>query len=436
MRPFRRIGRRRSEDGRPEHDGPEHGAPATRLSARDAAAEAVAGVVRRPARSVLTALGTVLGVGGFVAVLGLTGTLAARIDGRFTVLTATAVTVEDVAAQEETAGGATGPGSGFPADAERRIRVLAGVREAGLHWPVTDAGAVPGIAGTGPDPGPGSTEAAVPVVAASPGAVRAMVPRLRQGRLYDEFAERTRQRVVLLGSGAAARLGVTTLATRPAVRIGGEPFVVAGILADLGREPENLLAALVPRATAAGLWGPPKPGSARMLVATEPGAARQVAALAPLALRPDRPEQLKTVPPPDPRALRSGVGDDLGLLFLLLAAVCLVVGAAGIAHTTLVAVVERTAEIGLRRALGARGRHVAAHVLAEAGLLGGLGGLVGTALGVLTVTGIATARGWTPVLSPAVALAAPCVGLAAGLLAGLYPAGRATRITPAEALRH
>ncbi|MFJ4091238.1 ABC transporter permease [Kitasatospora sp. NPDC089913] len=395
---------------------------------RDLATEAVAGVLQRPARSALTALGTVLGVGTFVAVLGLTATATGQIGERFDRLAATEVTVEDT--------GGADPAMlplAFTPDADERVRALNGVTGAGVHWPVRlPPGATVRAAPVGRD----ADGQPVQVVAASAGVLDAAGAHFAEGRGWDAFHDSRATQVAVLGQGVAARLGIATLETRPAVFVGDVPFTVVGIVADTDREADLLLSVLVPRSAAERVWGPPQEGRrATMLITTRIGAARQVADEAPYALRPDHPDYFKPVPPPDPRTLRNGVASDLSALFLLLAGICLVIGAVGIANTTLVAVMERTCEIGLRRALGARGRHVAGQFLAESAALGALGGLVGTGLGVVTVIVTSTTREWTPVVAPGTVAAAPAIGLATGLLAGLYPAWRAARVEPVEALR-
>ncbi|MEU6946024.1 ABC transporter permease [Streptomyces sp. NPDC046316] len=395
---------------------------------RDVLTESLAGMIQRPGRSALTALGTVLGVGSFVAVLGLTATTSSQIDARFNALSATEVTVEDVARQQDEFAGPA-----FPADADARIERLNGVEHAGVFWPVRLAPdeSVRSSALAGPD----GDQGGVDVVAASPGVLAAAGARLAEGRIYDAYASERGEPVAVVGEGVADRLGITTLETHPAIFIGGRPFTVTGIVAGTDRKADLLLSVVVPRTTAERVWGQPEDGGAQMLVSTELGAASQIAHEAATALRPDHPEYFKVVPPPDPKALRGEIGDDLNRLFLLLASICLVIGAVGIANTTLVAVLERTGEIGLRRALGARGRHITVQFLAESGALGALGGLVGTSLGVLTVVGVAVVRDWTPVIHPTTAAGAPAIGLVTGVVAGLYPAWRAARIEPAEALR-
>ncbi|MFI6585515.1 ABC transporter permease [Embleya sp. NPDC050493] len=400
----------------------------SRQHLRDLFAEALAGMLQRPARSILTALGTVLGVGTFVAILGLTATATGQIGDRFNALTATEVTVEDTGGQDA----AVQPLM-FTPDADQRVRALNGVEHAGVHWNIRlPSGTTVRAAPVGRDAGGQQ----ITVLAASPGLLDAAGPHWATGRGYDTFHDQRAEAVAVIGEGMATRLGITTLDTTPAIFIGDTPFTVIGILADTDRKPDLLLSVLIPRTTAEKIYGPPDPADrAHMLVTTEIGAARQVAGETPYALRPDAPDAFKPIPPPDPRTLRDNVTDDLGALFLLLAGICLIIGAVGIANTTLVAVMERTAEIGLRRALGARGRHIAGQFLTESATLGALGGLVGTSLGTVTVVATAAAKQWTPVIDPTTVAAAPLIGLATGLLAGLYPAWRAARIEPVEALR-
>src|ERR1700722_18361337 len=111
--------------------------PRPRLTARDATAEAVAGIVQRPGRAVLTMLGTILGVGAFVAVLGLTATGAGQISRQFTVLEDTTVTVEDNGPANNVAAPDTNPPIGFPANADAVADRINGVTSAGVWWPVS-----------------------------------------------------------------------------------------------------------------------------------------------------------------------------------------------------------------------------------------------------------------------------------------------------------
>ncbi|MFF2433571.1 ABC transporter permease [Streptomyces sp. NPDC058107] len=398
----------------------------SRLAWRDLLSEALAGILQRPARSALTSVGTVLGVGTFVAVLGLTATASSQIDERFNALSATEVSVEDISREQNPF-----VQLGFPVDADQRVERLNGVEHAGVYWPV-DLGEDQYVRSA---PVGGSADRSqIQVVAASSGVLEAAEPSLVEGRIFDRWHDRTRQQVAVVGAAMASRLGITTLETQPAVFIGDEPFVVIGIVDDVRRKPDLLLSVVVPRSTAQEIWGTPK-SNAEMLISVRVGAASQVASEASVALDPAHADYFKAIPPPDPRTLRSGVTSDLDQLFLLLAAICLFIGTIGIANTTLVAVLERTGEIGLRRALGARGGHITVQFLSESGALGALGGLIGTSLGTLTVVGVAVARQWTPVIHPMTLLMAPAIGLATGLAAGLYPAWRASRIQPVEAIR-
>jgi macrolide transport system ATP-binding/permease protein len=129
------------------------------------------------------------------------------------------------------------------------------------------------------------------------------------------------------------------------------------------------------------------------------------------------------------------VKNDLNLLFLILGGVSLLVGAIGIANVTLVSVIERTGEIGLRRALGASRRHVGQQFLLESTTIGFVGGVLGASLGTLVVVIVSAYQSWTPVLDPATPFLAPVVGALTGLVSGTYPAIRATRLTPVDALR-
>jgi putative ABC transport system permease protein len=343
------------------------------------------------------------------------------------VLDATQVTVSDTGASQ-----ASKPTLDFPADADSRTDRIHGVIAAGVWWPIQFSNAA---VSSRPGAGQGG-QLSLPVTAATPGALAASGAKLARGVLFNQFHQAHAQDVAIIGQTTAADLGISSLQQQPAIFIGGQSFTVIGIIASDPRLPQLNIGVTVPESTALRLWGKPQAGQgASMLIHTRLGAAQVVAGQVPVALRPDNPKLLSAAAPPNPAQLRHAVTTSLGTLFLALAGIALVVGAIGIANTTLVAVLERAGEIGLRRALGARPRHIGTQFLAESTALGLFGGLVGASLGVLTTLLVTIYHQWTALLDPRAVLAAPVAGGIVGLLAGLYPALRASTVEPAEALR-
>jgi macrolide transport system ATP-binding/permease protein len=397
------------------------------VTVRDLLSEAGAGLIARPARVALTVLGTVIGVAALVATLGLSKTAGSQIVGRFSAVAATDVVITPVPG----ALGGSRAANVIPWDAEARLSRLNGVAAAGTLSDVDVRGA---LVRSVPINDPlGQTEVQLPVRAASVGLWRAVRARLTAGRFPDAGHSARANRTVVLGRNAARRLGIQSLDQQPAIFIGDRLYQVSGLLSSVERQPSLLGSLTIPNGTARREFDLAAPGSVQ--IETDIGAVEVVVRQAPRALSPDAPELLRVAAPPDPETLRAGVESDLNALFLLLGAVSLLVGALGIANVTLVSVLERVGEIGLRRALGAARRHIAAQFLVESGVMGLLGGIVGTALGVLVVVAVSAGRTWTPVLDPWVPLAAPFVGGLIGLVSGTYPALRAAALEPVDALR-
>ena len=124
------------------------------------------------------------------------------------------------------------------------------------------------------------------------------------------------------------------------------------------------------------------------------------------------------------------------LVLAVIAAISLLVGGIGIMNVMLATVTERTREIGIRRALGAKKKHIIQQFLVEAGVLSALGGLVGVALGMIVPTAITKFFEQNTIILPIHVLLAFGISAAVGVVFGIYPAWRAANMDPVEALRH
>jgi macrolide transport system ATP-binding/permease protein len=398
------------------------------MSWRDLINEAVAGMFARPGRMALTVLGVVIGMSALVATMGLTRTAGNRIISQFDQLAATELFVT---ARPGAASGLVDP-KALPWDAPSRLLRLNGVVAAGT---MSDVEVGNELVSSSPVKDPLNPSAfKLAVRAASPDLFRAVRAELETGRFPDAGHSARGEKVAVLGPDAALRLGITQLERLPAISIGDQLYMVVGILRDVGRRPEILGSVIIPEGTAQRFFGLQGPGL--VVVETKIGAAYLIADQSTVALRPDDPRALKVQVPLEPKRVKDEVQADLSVMFLMLGGLSLIVGALGIANITLVGVMERTGEIGLRRAIGATKLHIAAQFLVESASMGVIGGIIGAAVGVLIVIGVSAIQVWTPVLDPLAPLLAPVVGGVIGVLSGIYPAMRAAKLEPAEAFRH
>jgi macrolide transport system ATP-binding/permease protein len=398
------------------------------ITSRDLLNEALAGMFARPGRMALTVLGVVIGLAALVATLGLTRTAGNRIISQFDRLAATEIFIT---ARPGRTTGIVDP-KALPWDAPTRLHRLNGVVAAGTMSEVDVGGA---LVSSSPVKDPLHQSAfKLAVYAASPDLFRAVRAELETGQFPDLGHSNRADRVAVLGPDAAHRLGITSLEQLPAISIGDHLYLVVGLLRDVARKPELLGAVIIPEGTARRYFGLAGPGT--VVVETKLGAVYLIADQARWALRPDDPRVLKLEVPQEPKRVRDDVQTDLNVMFLMLGGLSLVVGAIGIANITLVGVMERTGEIGLRRAVGATRTHIATQFLLESTSMGVIGGIIGASIGVLIVVAVSAYQVWTPVLDPAAPALAPLIGGGIGLLSGTYPALRAARLEPVEALRH
>lgn len=376
------------------------------------------GLRSRRTRAALSSLGIAIGIAAMVAVLGISESSKAELLSSLDRLGTNLLVVEG-------GSGFAGTGGELPQTAEAM---------AGRIGPVEAVSSVTSVDATvrRTDLVPSTRTGGITVKAVDVALLDTLQGRLADGEWLDEV--RAGLPVTVLGSIAAERLGIVDVGDGVAVWLGGRWFTVIGILEPLELSPDLDRAAIVGRGVAAAeLAAAEAPGT--VFVRTDPDQVDAVRSVLARTVNPQAPDEVEVSRPSDAIEARAAARNAFTALFLGLGAVALLVGGVGIANVMVISVLERRSEIGLRRALGATRRHVGTQFLAEALLLSGLGGLAGVGLGALVTAGYDAARGWDVVV-PVVGLAGGVgAALVIGAAAGLYPALRAARLAPTDALR-
>jgi putative ABC transport system permease protein len=390
----------------------------SRLRAADVWRLAVLGLRGRPVRAALSATGVAIGVATLVAVFGISASSRAQLIAQIDALGTNLLTVSPNS-------GFTGQTATLPARAPAMISRIGPVISDAATSDLSDAvyrnQDIPRV-----------DSQAIAVKAADVNLLTTVQAHLWAGQFLNPATACLP--AVVLGHDAAVALGVDRADGGVVVWLANQWFDVVGILEPVVLAPELDRAALVGFPAARQLLHHRAPPT-EIYVRTDPTSVGAVESVLAPTTDPATAQDAAVANPSDALTARAEASAAFQSLFLSLGAIALLVGGIGIANVMVIGVLERRGEIGLRRAMGARRMHVGLQFLCEAATLSVTGGVAGAVLGALAVTIYAAIRNWGTSVPAGVLVGAVGIALAVGALGGLYPAWRAARLSPAEALR-
>jgi putative ABC transport system permease protein len=382
-------------------------------------------------RTFLTMLGVIIGVASVVALVGVgqgaTSGITARLQGLGTNL----LTVSPGSTTSGFTRSAAGSATTLTEDDAAAIAGLADI--AAVEPEVSTQGFLVN----------GDSNTTTTLLGTTPAYPQVRAYDIAQGSFFNDASVDNALRVVVLGATTASDLGIEGDAVGRTITITGVPFEVVGVLATKGTSGAFSQddQAIIPLTTARAYFS--SGDTVRSIGVSVTDASRIEVAKASIAALlqtrhgvtattrdftiSDQAQLLETF---------SSVGATLALLLGGIASISLLVGGIGIMNIMLVSVRERTREIGIRKAVGARGRDILAQFLIEALVISLIGGAIGIAAGLLVSVAISTFAGWAVSFSPATILAAVGFSIAVGVVFGVWPARQAARLDPIAALRY
>jgi putative ABC transport system permease protein len=391
---------------------------AGRLSPPDVLRLAVYGLRARPLRVFLSALGIAIGIAAMVAVVGTSTSSRAKLDRQLAELGTNLLTV---------APGQTlfGEKATLPGQSVAMIGRIGPVESVTAIRQLPDAK----VYRTNKIPAPHS--GGIGTYAVRTGLLGTVGGAVASGTWLN--AATAQYPAVVLGAATAEHLGIPAASANMQIWLGGRWFTVVGILDPVPLAPELDLGALIGWPAAQRYLGL-DPAITTVYTRTDPGAVEAVRELLARTANPAQPNEVDVSRPSDALAAQAAAKTTFTGLLVGLGAVALLVGGIGVANTMVISVLERRAEIGLRRSLGATRRHIRIQFLTESLLLSVLGGGAGILLGSGATAGYATLQDWPTVVPAWVMAGGITATLIIGAVAGLYPAIRAARVSPTEAL--
>jgi putative ABC transport system permease protein len=391
----------------------------SRLRAGDVLRVGSLGLRSRRLRTSLSTLGVAIGIAAMVGVLGLSASSQEDLNAKIRALGTNLLEVQ--------AGQGLGRGTGtLPSTAVAMTSRIGPVIAVSSLTTVTATVRRTDTISEGITSG-------ISVFAADPGLLSTLHATLSSGKFLDTVSAQFP--TVVLGATAAEKLGVVNVSDGLRVYIANQWFDVIGVLKPIEAATGLDRAAIVGLTAAETFITKAVIPPGTIYVRTEDGSVDTVRTVLPPTVNPATPEEVQVTRPSDALAAQQAASTAFTSLFLGLGAVALLVGGIGIANVMIIAVIERRTEIGLRRALGATRAHIRRQFLTEAVLLAGAGGIVGVLLGAGVTAIYAHTKHWSVVVPPIAIAGGLGAAVVIGGIAGLYPATRAARLPPTEALR-